>query len=52
VTFLRVSALIINIAAVIYIVYRKRLFGVRGGRPAHDAERHHENLVQVLRKAA
>jgi uncharacterized membrane protein (DUF2068 family) len=51
VTWLRVFALVINVAAVIFIVYRKRLFGVRGGRAAYDAERHHDNLVQVLRKA-
>ncbi|HCT77089.1 MAG TPA: DUF2127 domain-containing protein [Micromonosporaceae bacterium] len=52
VTWLRIGALIINVAAVVFLVYRKRLFGMRGGRAAHDAERHHENLVQVKEKAA
>jgi uncharacterized membrane protein (DUF2068 family) len=52
ITWFRVSALVINIAAVIFIVYRKRLFGARGGKAALEAEEHHENLVQVLRKAA
>jgi uncharacterized membrane protein (DUF2068 family) len=52
VTWIRVFALVINIAAVVFIVYRKRLFGARGGRAAYDAERHHENLVEVLRKSA
>lgn len=51
VTWFRVAALIINVAAVAFIVYRKRLFGVRGGKAALDAEQHHEHLVQVLRKA-
>ena len=51
-TWFRVAALIINVAAVVFIVYRKRLFGVRGGKAAMEAEQHHEHLVQVLRKAA
>ncbi|GIH10794.1 hypothetical protein Rhe02_88610 [Rhizocola hellebori] len=52
VTWVRIGALIINIGAVVFIVYRKRLFGVRGGRAAHDAERHHESLLRVVEKAA
>lgn len=52
VTWVRVTALLINIGAVVFLVYRKRLFGVRGGRPAYDAERHHESLLQVARAAA
>jgi len=47
VTWIRVGALIINIAAVVYIVVAKRLFGVRGGRAAHDAERHETSLLEV-----
>jgi uncharacterized membrane protein (DUF2068 family) len=52
VTWVRITALIINIGAVIFIVYRKRLFGVRGGKAAHDAENHHESLLRVVEKAA
>jgi uncharacterized membrane protein (DUF2068 family) len=47
VTWLRVAALIINVAAVIYLVYRKRLFGAHGGKAAYDAERETESLMQV-----
>jgi uncharacterized membrane protein (DUF2068 family) len=47
VTWLRVAALIINIAAVVYLVYRKRLFGVHGGRAAYEAERETESVLQV-----
>jgi hypothetical protein len=38
---------VINIAAVVYLVLTKRLFGVRGGRAAYDAERHSESLLEV-----
>jgi uncharacterized membrane protein (DUF2068 family) len=47
VTWLRVSALIVNLAAVAYLVYSKRLFGVRGGRAAFEAERHEASLLEV-----
>jgi uncharacterized membrane protein (DUF2068 family) len=47
VTWVRVSALVLNIAAVIYILLSKRLFGLRGGRAAHDAERHETSLLEV-----
>lgn len=37
VTVLRVSALVVNVAIFAYLVYSKRLFGLRGGRSAlHD----------------
>jgi uncharacterized membrane protein (DUF2068 family) len=35
----------INIAAVLYLMYSKRLFGLRGGRRAYDAERESEQLI-------
>jgi uncharacterized membrane protein (DUF2068 family) len=50
-TWLRIAALVINVAAVAFIVYRKRLFGVRGGRAAYEVERHSDSLVQVARAA-
>ena len=34
VTILRVTALVVNLAIVVYLVYAKRLFGVRGGAKA------------------
>jgi uncharacterized membrane protein (DUF2068 family) len=50
-TWVRVAALIINVAAVAYLVIRKRLFGARGGRAAYEAELHTEALFQVERAA-
>jgi uncharacterized membrane protein (DUF2068 family) len=47
VTWLRVSAFIVNVAAVVYLVYTKRLFGVRGGHAAYEAERHEASLLEV-----
>jgi uncharacterized membrane protein (DUF2068 family) len=51
VTVLRVGAFIINIAAVVYLILSKRLFGVRGGRAAFEAERHSESLLEVKESA-
>jgi uncharacterized membrane protein (DUF2068 family) len=47
ITWLRAGALIINLGAVFYLVYRKRLFGARGGRAAYEAERETESLIMV-----
>jgi uncharacterized membrane protein (DUF2068 family) len=47
ITWLRISALIINIAAVVYILLTKRLFGLRGGHRAYEAERHETSLLEV-----
>lgn len=47
ITWLRISALIVNLAAVAYLVYTKRLFGLRGGRAAFEAERHEASLLEV-----
>jgi uncharacterized membrane protein (DUF2068 family) len=47
ITWLRVSAFIINLAAVAYLIYSKRLFGIRGGRAAYEAERHEASLLEV-----
>jgi len=47
VTWVRVGALIINIAAVVYILMSKRLFGIRGGHAAYEAERHEASLLEV-----
>src|SRR5207245_2654745 len=49
VTVIRVGAFIINIAAVAYLLYTKRLFGLRGGRAAHEAERHSASLLEIER---
>ena len=47
VTWFRIGALILNIAAVVYILASKRLFGLRGGHAAHQAERHETSLLEV-----
>jgi uncharacterized membrane protein (DUF2068 family) len=47
ITWLRVAALIINVAAVLYLLITKRLFGVRGGHAAYVAEREEANLLEV-----
>jgi uncharacterized membrane protein (DUF2068 family) len=47
VTVLKAVAFVINVAAVLYLVLTKRLFGVRGGRAAFDAERESASLLEV-----
>ncbi len=47
VTVVRVGALVINVAAILYLVLTKRLFGVRGGHAAFAAERHAASLLEV-----
>ncbi|MBO9522980.1 MAG: DUF2127 domain-containing protein [Nocardioidaceae bacterium] len=51
VTWLRVFALAVNVFAVIYLLWTKRLFGLRGGHAAFEAERHGESLLEVERAA-
>jgi uncharacterized membrane protein (DUF2068 family) len=47
VTWLRVTALLVNLFAVIYLLWTKRLFGLRGGSPAYLAERRTGSLLEV-----
>jgi uncharacterized membrane protein (DUF2068 family) len=42
VTVLRIGALVVNLAILVYLVVRKRLFGVRGGHAAEVAEQRAE----------
>jgi len=51
ITVLKVTALVINLIAVFYLVYSKRLFGVRGGHAAFEAEREAESLLEVEQAA-
>jgi uncharacterized membrane protein (DUF2068 family) len=51
ITMTRVVTFTINMAAVVYLVVSKRLFGVRGGRKAYDEERRGEQLLDVERAA-
>ena len=52
VTWLRVVAFGLNLFAVVYILWTKRLFGIRGGREAFEAERESISLLEVERAAA
>ncbi|GAC1611718.1 MAG: DUF2127 domain-containing protein [Mycobacteriales bacterium] len=51
VTGVRAGAFLLNIAAVLYLIWTKRLFGIRGGRPAFEASRESESLLEVERAA-
>ncbi len=47
VTLLRVGALVLNVAAVVYLLVSKRLFGLRGGHAAYQASLHEVSLLEV-----
>ncbi|MEP7034516.1 MAG: DUF2127 domain-containing protein [Actinomycetota bacterium] len=52
VTYLRVSALVLNLFAIAYILWTKRLFGFRGGHEAFEAERRSDSLLEVEQAAS
>jgi uncharacterized membrane protein (DUF2068 family) len=52
VTALRAGALVLNLAAVGYLLLSKRLFGLRGGHQAYLAEQHEASLLEVEHSAA
>jgi uncharacterized membrane protein (DUF2068 family) len=47
VSYLKVGTLALNLLAVVYILLAKRLFGLRGGAAAYEAERHGASLLEV-----
>ena len=49
---LKLVTFLLNLALVLYLVWTKRLFGVRGGKRAYEAERHAASLLEVERAAA
>lgn len=49
VTTLRLLAVLINIVAVVWLLWSKRLFGLNGGGQAYLAEHHSESLLSVER---
>jgi uncharacterized membrane protein (DUF2068 family) len=51
ITYVRVGALILNVFAVVYLVYTKRLFGLRGGKAAFERERANVSLIEVQQAA-
>lgn len=52
ITFFRLGALLINLVAVVWLLWSKRLFGLNGGAAAYHAEHHSESLLTVERAAA
>jgi uncharacterized membrane protein (DUF2068 family) len=47
ITWLRITALAVNVAAVLYLLISKRLFGLRGGHAAYLAQQREESLLEV-----
>lgn len=47
VTWLKIIVLVVNIAAVLYLLLAKRLFGIRGGQQAYEAALHEASLLEV-----
>ena len=48
---LKLIAFIINVAIAAYLVWAKRLFGVRGGRAAEDAERERDSGWEAIERS-
>jgi uncharacterized membrane protein (DUF2068 family) len=51
VSWLKLSVLVINVAAVLYLLLSKRLFGLRGGHRAYEASLHEASLLEVQESA-
>ena len=51
VTWLRAGALVINLLLVGYLVWTKRLFGVRGGKQAYEARLRTESFIEIEQAA-
>ena len=51
ITALKVLALIINLAIAVYLLYAKRLFGLRGGGKAEQAEREADTGWTAIERA-
>jgi uncharacterized membrane protein (DUF2068 family) len=52
ISWLKVAVLAINVAAVLYLLLSKRLFGIRGGGRAYEAALHEASLLEVEESAA
>jgi uncharacterized membrane protein (DUF2068 family) len=51
ISWLKIGALLVNVAAVLYLVLSKRLFGIRGGHAAYEAALHEVSLLEVEHSA-
>jgi uncharacterized membrane protein (DUF2068 family) len=47
ITWLRVTAFAINLLLVVYLVWTRRLFGIRGGKAAYDARLRSESVIEA-----
>jgi uncharacterized membrane protein (DUF2068 family) len=52
VSWFKVTALIVNLAIVVYLLFAKRLFGLRGGAGAERAERERDTGWEALERTA
>jgi uncharacterized membrane protein (DUF2068 family) len=52
VSWLKIAVLLVNIAAVVYLLLSKRLFGIRGGKRAYEEQLHEVSLLEVETSAA
>ncbi|WP_375489184.1 DUF2127 domain-containing protein [uncultured Jatrophihabitans sp.] len=52
ITWLKIVVLLVNIAAVVYLLVSKRLFGLRGGYRAYEASLNEESLLEVEHSSA
>jgi len=51
ITWLRVGALVVNLLIVGYLIWSKRLFGVRGAKQAYEARLRTESVIEVEQAA-
>ncbi len=51
ITWLRVAAFVVNLLLVIYLVWTRRLFGVRGGKKAYEARLRTESFIEIEQAA-
>jgi hypothetical protein len=47
----KIIGFLINLAVVIWLIYAKRLFGVRGGGAADEAERYRDSGWEAVERA-
>ena len=51
ITWLKVATFVINLLLVIYLVWSRRLFGVRGGKAAYEARLRSESVIEAEQAA-
>jgi uncharacterized membrane protein len=51
ISWLKIVVLIVNVAAVLYLLLSKRLFGIRGGHRAYEEQLHEASLLEVEESA-